>query len=133
MLIGNAVTPQVKYRVNKIIFLVMYLIRWTNWPLLIKRINFLVDGNWGEWEPSTECSKSCGGGTQERTRSCSDPSPEYGGSNCTSSDEITAVGDEQVETDIATCNDFPCPKPPKGMFELSDLTETQSIKHLLSE
>jgi len=77
-----------------------------------------VDGNWGEWEQSTECSKSCGGGTQERTRSCSDPSPEYGGSNCTSSDEITAVGDEQVETDIATCNDFPCSKPPQGCWNL---------------
>jgi len=74
----------------------------------------IVYGNWAEWELSTDCSKTCGSGTQERTRTCSDPSPENGGSNCTSLDEISGIGAEQVETDIVTCNDFPCPKDPKG-------------------
>ena len=87
--------------------------------------NFLVDGNWGEWEPSTDCSKTCGGGTQERTRTCSDPIPEKGGSNCTSSDDITGIGAEQIETDVATCNDFPC--PPKGMFELIKISRNQDF------
>ena len=91
----------------------------------IYNFNFLVDGNWGEWEPSTDCSKTCGGGTQERTRTCSNPIPENGGSNCTSSDDITGIGAEQIETDVATCNDFPC--PPKGMFELIKISRNQDF------
>ena len=30
---------------------------------------FLVNCQWGEWNEDSECSKSCGGGTQTRSRS----------------------------------------------------------------
>jgi len=44
-----------------------------------------------------ECSATCGGGIMERTRTCTNPSPENGGKDC--------VGiDKQVED----CNTQPC-------------------------
>lgn len=48
---------------------------------------------WSEW---TECSLSCGGGSQSRSRSCH--GPFFGGSDCS--------GDESEEQ---TCNDVYCP------------------------
>ncbi|CAH1801011.1 unnamed protein product [Owenia fusiformis] len=42
-----------------------------------------VNGNWGEWGDWGECNKTCGdGGVRNRSRSCSDPSPEHGGDAC---------------------------------------------------
>ncbi|XP_036354448.1 hemicentin-1-like isoform X2 [Octopus sinensis] len=39
-----------------------------------------VDGEWSEWSEWSTCSKSCKGGTQERTRLCYEP--KYGGHIC---------------------------------------------------
>jgi len=36
-----------------------------------------VDGGWSKW---TACSKACGNGT--RTRTCTNPRPQYGGKSC---------------------------------------------------
>ena len=41
----------------------------------------VVDGGWSSWVCGS-CSKTCGGGTQNCTRSCSSPKPERGGRNC---------------------------------------------------
>ncbi|XP_076099012.1 SCO-spondin-like isoform X4 [Mytilus galloprovincialis] len=57
-----------------------------------------IDGMWSEWISWTDCSGSCGGGRKERSRSCSNPSPQYGGRTC--------VGDKIVSS---ICNDQPCP------------------------
>ena len=42
----------------------------------------LVNGNFTEWSPWTNCTESCGGGTRERNRTCNNPKPQHGGLNC---------------------------------------------------
>ena len=41
-----------------------------------------VDGLWGSWRGWSKCSKSCGGGTEERLRNCDSPPPSHGGEYC---------------------------------------------------
>ncbi|XP_046575468.1 hemicentin-1-like isoform X3 [Haliotis rubra] len=67
--------------------------------------NCPIDGGWSVysmWTPYSACSVSCGGGSQSRsrTRSCTNPSPAYGGSQC--------VG-EAADTYSRDCNTHPCP------------------------
>ncbi|XP_004706727.1 hemicentin-1 [Echinops telfairi] len=57
-----------------------------------------VDGKWATWASWSACTVSCGGGARQRTRDCSDPAPQYGGSKCEGSD---------VQSDF--CNSDPCP------------------------
>ena len=58
-----------------------------------------VDGGWSDWTGWLECSASCGGGTRGRTRTCTNPLPQNGGSECS--------GDAIVEE---SCNTLlPCP------------------------
>ncbi|CAC5418366.1 Adhesion G protein-coupled receptor B2,Coadhesin,Thrombospondin-1,Adhesion G protein-coupled receptor B1,Mucin-like protein,Hemicentin-1,Adhesion G protein-coupled receptor B3,Thrombospondin-2 [Mytilus coruscus] len=57
-----------------------------------------VDGGWTEWTGWSECSVSCGIGTQDRMRTCSGPEPKYGGQNCTGNN-----------LDYKTCDSIPCP------------------------
>ena len=44
-------------------------------------ISFL-DGRWSSWTEWTICSKTCGRGVQNRSRSCSEPAPSHGGLQC---------------------------------------------------
>ncbi len=57
-----------------------------------------VNGGWTTWTDWTNCTATCGGGKQKRTRSCSNPAPQYGGSDCT--------GDNYEFRD---CNTNECP------------------------
>ena len=46
-----------------------------------------VDGGWndlGEW---SVCSAECGGGSQSRSKTCTNPSPANGGKECEGEDE----------------------------------------------
>ena len=57
-----------------------------------------VDGGWsdlGEW---SVCSAECGGGSQIRSKTCTNPSPANGGKECEGEDE-----------ELRTCNPDPCP------------------------
>jgi len=41
-----------------------------------------VAGVFSDWSPWSECSVSCGGGTQQRNRSCTNPRPGNNGTKC---------------------------------------------------
>ena len=41
-----------------------------------------MDGGWSPWYNQTECSESCGGGILTQSRTCTQPSPSCGGSDC---------------------------------------------------
>jgi hypothetical protein len=48
----------------------------------IYRLFAIVNGNWGMWGAWRTCSRTCGSGTRTRSRSCCNPTPAHGGSNC---------------------------------------------------
>uniref|UniRef100_A0A669B702 ADAM metallopeptidase with thrombospondin type 1 motif, 2 n=1 Tax=Oreochromis niloticus TaxID=8128 RepID=A0A669B702_ORENI len=49
-------------------------------------ITIKPDGNWGAWSEFGQCSRTCGGGVQFRTRSCNNPTPHNGGRKCVGED-----------------------------------------------
>lgn len=59
--------------------------------VLIPTCNPPVDGGWSAWSEWGTCTVTCGNGTEERTRTCDNPAPEYEGAEC--------VGDE-AETQV---------------------------------
>lgn len=58
-----------------------------------------VDGNWGEWGPYQECTRSCGGGIAFSYRECNKPLTENGGKYCTGKRKR-----------FKSCNTQECPK-----------------------
>jgi len=59
-------------------------------------------GGWSSWAPWSECSKKCGGGTMERSRSCTNPPPYLDGAKC---EGILGESNE-----VVGCNEEPCPR-----------------------
>ncbi|XP_052715476.1 A disintegrin and metalloproteinase with thrombospondin motifs adt-1-like isoform X1 [Crassostrea angulata] len=57
-----------------------------------------VDGNFSDWGAWTMCSVTCGGGTRMRSRTCTNPSPQFGGKECS---------DESGQSE--NCNNISCP------------------------
>ena len=58
----------------------------------------LVDGGYSDFGDWSECSAECDGGTQTRSRTCTNPAPAHGGADC--------VGDS---TETRECNTQACP------------------------
>ncbi|XP_047136635.1 uncharacterized protein LOC100201110 isoform X1 [Hydra vulgaris] len=46
-----------------------------------------IDGIWGAWGSYSACSGSCGWGKQVRYRECNNPTPMFGGKNCSGSNQ----------------------------------------------
>lgn len=57
-----------------------------------------IDGGVSEWTEFGKCNRRCGKGVKKRIRTCTNPSPLFGGKNC----------DEHLEETLA-CNTHPCP------------------------
>ncbi|WAR10861.1 MLP-like protein, partial [Mya arenaria] len=51
-------------------------------PLFISQ----VDGNWADWSSWGQCDVTCENGTQLRTRTCTNPEPKNGGTDCVGSE-----------------------------------------------
>ena len=47
-----------------------------------KLVIFAVHGGWSYWQNSGSCSVTCGGGVQKQIKTCTNPTPKYGGSQC---------------------------------------------------
>ncbi|PFX33597.1 A disintegrin and metalloproteinase with thrombospondin motifs 6 [Stylophora pistillata] len=60
----------------------------------------MTDGGWSQWSSYGQCSYSCGGGAQYRTRTCTNPPPQNGGMDC----EGESVGHWRI------CNPEACPE-----------------------
>lgn len=61
-------------------------------------LNFIVNGGWNNWAAWGTCTVTCGGGSQSRDRSCTNPAPAYGGLQCSGS-----------TTSTQACNTHNCP------------------------
>ena len=50
---------------------------------LINEFLYSVNGGWTDWPKDWSfCSKNCGGGEKTKTRTCTNPEPANGGSEC---------------------------------------------------
>ena len=59
-----------------------------------------IDGNYTKWSEWSECSVTCGRGSQTRTRNCTEP--QYGGKNCS---ELGQASETQ-ECNTDACGEF---------------------------
>ena len=50
--------------------------------LLLLLFTSYLDGGWGSWRSWSVCTRTCGGGTETRTRQCDTPTPSDGGIYC---------------------------------------------------
>ncbi|XP_057292316.1 coadhesin-like [Hydractinia symbiolongicarpus] len=72
-----------------------------------------VNGGYSNWSEYGTCSVRCGGGSQERTRTCTNPSPKHGGLDC------TRLG---PSSSTRVCNQQPCPVHLKRVCQNKRLT-----------
>ena len=63
----------------------------------------VVDGGFSDWTVWDTCTVTCGGGTQNRERTCTNPAPLHGGADCT--------GDT---SQLQDCNTHHCPSTPSA-------------------
>ena len=75
----------------------------------------LVDGEWSDWGPWSDCTRSCGAGIRARNRECNNPAPQHGGNYCAG-----------FEGELEGCNTQPCPGKPHIIhikwFDVSSIT-----------
>ena len=80
-----------------------YTVQHNHYPLSY----ITVSGGYSEWGDWTNCTAKCGGGEQVRSRTCTNPVPEFGGNDC------TLIG-ESLEK--RGCNKVPCPGKLQSCF-----------------
>ncbi|XP_078665860.1 SCO-spondin-like [Branchiostoma floridae x Branchiostoma belcheri] len=65
-----------------------------------------IVGGWSDWVDDGPCSATCGDGMISQSRTCNNPSPAYGGADCTLEDGVTTG---LTESRTVPCNIPPCP------------------------
>ena len=65
---------------------------------LLQLRDCLVDGGWSTWGTWRACDVTCGGGSQTRIRTCTNPVPANSGSPCSGNSSMTQ-----------SCNGKGCP------------------------
>lgn len=78
---------------------------------------YAVNGGWSSWGSWGRCGKTCGGGTQLRSRQCTRPPPRHNGKPC--------IG-RGVQS--RSCNVYSCPP---GMLEFSRFIQSSNYGNLL--
>ena len=84
----------------------------------------IVNGDYSDWGPYGECSKTCGGGMQTRKRTCTNPPPTNGGENC------NGLG---PDSNTRECNNQRCPGVYSYIIFLSALQIAESECHDLKQ
>ena len=81
--------------------------------IVISAYNLLlsVDGQLTSWSSWSSCTLTCGTGTQERARSCTNPAPQHGGAQCSGS-----------TSENQNCNTHNCPSMETLSFILYRIT-----------
>lgn len=74
----------------------------------------LVNGRWSAWLSWGACSRTCGGGAQRRSRTCTNPPPRNGGAACSGG---------RFET--RQCNSIGCP----GTFLIVNTVQESIMLH----
>ena len=59
-----------------------------------------ITGGWSYWTPFTPCSKTCGVGVKRRTRTCTEPMPQYGGPDCVGTPFEEKICDTKINCPI---------------------------------
>ncbi|CAC5416983.1 unnamed protein product [Mytilus coruscus] len=81
----------------------------------------VVNGGWSNYTIVwTECSNNCGDGnqTEQKTRTCTNPMPMYGGENCTGNASLMVQH---------SCFLRKCPDPPKVLTNQTQTSESISL------
>ncbi|KAM3910689.1 properdin-like [Leptodactylus fuscus] len=59
-----------------------------------------VNGEWGAWQPDSECSVTCGVGRIRQKRSCNNPAPRHGGKACVGSPTKQTICNTKLQCPI---------------------------------
>ncbi len=77
---SNTMTAQYKLSENGIACALAY--RLDAAANVVNGTGTVINGGWSAWSAYSACNASCGGGTQTRTRTCTNPAPTGSGADC---------------------------------------------------
>uniref|UniRef100_A0A4W3GX46 Thrombospondin 2 n=1 Tax=Callorhinchus milii TaxID=7868 RepID=A0A4W3GX46_CALMI len=66
-----------------------------------------INGNWSPWSPWSSCTATCGSGLHQRTRSCNNPVPKFGGKKCLGDAKVSEICNKDL-CPIDGCLSNPC-------------------------